>query len=87
MRSTPVRWSAATAIKIAMINPCPIKSTRPNGQTAAVKMTSNAIADSRRINGVQRSPNPRVNSVTPAIGMNTSLGMPNVRNGFSTTNG
>ena len=28
-----------------------------------------------------------VNSATPAIGMNTSRGMPKVRNGFSSTSG
>lgn len=70
-----------------MIRPWPIRSTRPNGHTAAVKMTISAIADSRRINGVQRRPKPMVNSATPPIGMKTSLGIPNVRNGFSITSG
>lgn len=41
----------------------------------------------RRTSGVQSRPKPIVNSATPAIGMNTSRGIPKVRNGFSSTSG
>lgn len=40
------------------------------------------MADSRRTRGVHKSPKPMVNSATPAIGMKTSLDIPNVRKGF-----
>ncbi len=71
----------------AMIKACPTRSMRPNGYTAALKITKSVIADRRRTSAVHSWPKPIVNSATPAIGMNTSRGMPNVRNGFSSTRG
>jgi hypothetical protein len=60
---------------------------RPNGLTATLKVKTNATAESRRTNGVQIKPKPIVDTPTPAIGMNTSRGMPKVRDGFSSTRG
>jgi hypothetical protein len=71
----------------AMIKACPTRSMRPNGYTAALKITNKVMAESRLIRAVHSRPKPIVNSATPAIGIKTSRGIPKVKKGFASTTG